>query len=740
MQRALGQTNTTAKRIEDRFAQTQVKIGQRFSTMGASIGAAFASAAALRGAQQLIDASTRVENSLKVAGLSGSDLTKVYDGLFASAQRNSAPLEALAQLYGRATLSQKDLKASSADLLKFTENVSLALRVNGASAEQSSGALLQLSQLLGSGTVRAEEFNSVQEGALPVLQAVAAGLKEAGGSVATLRSLVIDGKVSSAAFFAAFEEGSAVLTEKVAGAETTVSQSFIRLQNVLIDVAGKFNTGTGASASFARSLDQLGAVIAGLPDNQGFNDFIEFWNDFGNNEFSNTAREFGQIAAAIEAVKSAFTDVNAEVNITASQAGTAQTALEQFAIANGGVFSSEVEAAFRDLIAQLAAGKGNAEKATAAIMAMGAADPNFDKVIGKVSILINTFIALRDAATAALTVGSQVTSSTPQSFAGQEGGPSRATSTVKPLTLDDYPIVPGGGSGGGSKGRQSPSQKFADDLAEQERRTEQLRQQTALQSTLNVLVNDYGFAVEKLRVQQDLENDATKAGLELTPDRKEAIETLATSYAQASVEAAKLAEAQDNAKQTMADFTDMAKSSLRGFIDDLREGKSASEALSNALASIGDRLLDMSLDALFGGGQGGFNILSLFGFANGGIAAHGKPRTFARGGVASTASIFGEAGPEAAVPLPDGRRIPVDLRMPSLPAMSSPAQAVHVTVGVSADSAGNLTPFVESVSQRTVAQAAPTLISASVSQANKSAPSAMAKYQQERQGSDYRNG
>ena len=35
---------------------------------------------------------------------------------------------------------------------------------------------------------------------------------------------------------------------------------------------------------------------------------------------------------------------------------------------------------------------------------------------------------------------------------------------------------------------------------------------------------------------------------------------------------------------------------------------------------------------------------------------------FADGGIANGPSIFGEAGPEAAVPLPDGRRIPVDLR------------------------------------------------------------------------------
>lgn len=36
---------------------------------------------------------------------------------------------------------------------------------------------------------------------------------------------------------------------------------------------------------------------------------------------------------------------------------------------------------------------------------------------------------------------------------------------------------------------------------------------------------------------------------------------------------------------------------------------------------------------------------------------------YSKGGIANRASIFGEAGPEAAVPLPDGRRIPVELDM-----------------------------------------------------------------------------
>lgn len=91
--------------------------------------------------------------------------------------------------------------------------------------------------------------------------------------------------------------------------------------------------------------------------------------------------------------------------------------------------------------------------------------------------------------------------------------------------------------------------------------------------------------------------------------------------------------------------------------------KGASSFGSGAGGSAGG-FLSKIVGSLFGGGGGGIPSLGQVGlFANGGIAAYGKEiPTFARGGVSNSAAIFGEAGPEAAVPLPDGRRIPVDLR------------------------------------------------------------------------------
>lgn len=89
----------------------------------------FAAAGSTRGAQTMIDSATRIQNSLKIAGVEGENLTTVYDSLYRAAQKNGAPLEALSTLYGRAAMASKELGASQKELLTFTEGVSLALRV-----------------------------------------------------------------------------------------------------------------------------------------------------------------------------------------------------------------------------------------------------------------------------------------------------------------------------------------------------------------------------------------------------------------------------------------------------------------------------------------------------------------------------------------------------------------------------------------------------------------------------------
>ena len=230
-------------------------------------GPATAALAALFAADKVLEASqayTRVTNTLKVAGLSGEELTRVYQSLFRVAQENAAPIEALAELYSKAAQAQDQLGASSETLIQFTDVVAKSLRVSGKSASEASGALLQLGQVLSGGKVQAEEYNSLIDGAYPLLQAVAAGIKEAGGSVAKLTALVKEGKVSNAAFFDGARAGASVLDDKLAGAVETNSQAWTKMRNAIIDLSGSLDGILGVTRGVVFAMEKIAEFVEGV--------------------------------------------------------------------------------------------------------------------------------------------------------------------------------------------------------------------------------------------------------------------------------------------------------------------------------------------------------------------------------------------------------------------------------------------------------------------------------------------
>lgn len=264
--KAMNQTNSQAGRIEKRFREMNKNIANSFDFGGAlaRAGGVVGGVLSANAAREFLDSAQKINNALKVAGLSGDELERVYSGLYRSAQRNAAPLEDLATLYGRVALSQKELGVTSGELGKFTDNVAIALKVSGKSAQESGGALLQLSQALGAGTVRAEEFNSILEGAPTIAQAAARGITEAGGSVAKLKQLINDGEVSSKAFFFGFQAGADGLRSQAAATEETISQAFTKLKNTAINAARDIDKSAGVTKSVVNSVNDLAAAIETL--------------------------------------------------------------------------------------------------------------------------------------------------------------------------------------------------------------------------------------------------------------------------------------------------------------------------------------------------------------------------------------------------------------------------------------------------------------------------------------------
>lgn len=168
---------------------------------------------------------------------------------------------------------------------------------------------------------------------------------------------------------------------------------------------------------------------------------------------------------------------------------------------------------------------------------------------------------------------------------------------------------------------------------------------------------------------------AVQKRLQIQPQLTQQAVAEAKAYEEAKKRQDELLAQRERLKQLKADvgrtLSDGIMSSLEAVIDAAVNGaKNLKETLqgiaSGVLKQIGSMLLRFGLNSLLGGAFGG----GFFSFAKGGVMTGNGPtplKAYARGGIANSPqlALFGEGStPEAYVPLPDGRRIPVAMKMP----------------------------------------------------------------------------
>jgi lambda family phage tail tape measure protein len=498
---------------------------------------------------------------LKVAGLSGKELKDVYDSLYESAQRNGAPLEALATLYGRAAQQQKELGVSTNQLKQFTDNVAVALRVAGTDSTTASGALTQLGQALGSGTVHAEEFGSILEGVPTIAQAAAAGIKEANGSVAALKQLVVAGKVSSRAFFDGFAAGSDMLAQKAANATFTTSQGFTILTNSLIRAAGRFDTSTEASKRFGDALHSLSLYVDQL--------------------------NFDSMLHGLDAV--------------ADKMNSMMVTIENWGAAFGRATGSEN---FGRWLASTRVGQALGVQSTAALRDRMSGDvPQADAVIQ---------------AWAQKTYGSNVTTQKTDRL------PSASSSTQISVNDPLYATSGTKKKGGRGGHRATADDRFAEDLQSIKDRTAALKEEQATlglsffeQQKRAVSLDLEQEALRTVREEARRKGDQDWQNAQLSPDQIKQIDEVSDAYAR---QADSLRKAQD-AQDLQRDVLKGAFSDLRSALDDGKlDWKDLENVALNALDKIIDKVENDLVDAIrqansAGGGRGGIfgSILNLFG-------------------------------------------------------------------------------------------------------------------------------
>ncbi|WP_068204358.1 MULTISPECIES: tape measure protein [Hyphomicrobiales] len=521
--------------IEDRAKRMENSVGSSFSSLSKRIGTVFAGIAVgsvLNDLRKTGDEYTKIINTLKVAGVSGGDMAGVFDKLFASAQRNAVPLDALASLYGRVSQAQTTLRATSSELLGLTDIVAQSLRVSGTSATEASGALLQLGQSLSGGKVQAEEYNSLLDGMYPLLQAAAAGLKEAGGDVSKLTALVKDGKVSSEAFFRAIQAGAPLLESKLAGATLTSAQAFEQLKNELVRAVGEFDRATGASAALAGGINTLAGSVAGV-----------------GTAATNAVLGVQSLIAKVGELARANAGVQRQQALTYQEERAARTAqAREMGLANSG--GRETLAA-----EQAAANKAAAEANRKALADFRSGEIDFANRL--------------------------TTGPLPPTRPGGLG-----TNGIKPRSLSEF-AAPGGKDGGGAGGGGSKEKldAYEKELIAIEKRTKALQLDAEMTGKST-------FEKSKAKAVLDLETAAKRANVTITDEMRASIDKAATGYANAKVKVEEVEKALDSFNDASKFFGNAITDSLADIIID---GGKAEDVLKSLVKQLAKAALQAAL-------------------------------------------------------------------------------------------------------------------------------------------------
>lgn len=212
----------------------------------------------VRGLINQIDTLTNYENRLKLTTTSAENLQDVQDGLFAVAKRSRSSFEGVADIYTRTALSARRLGISQKETLQFTESLSKATILSGASAREANAAMIQLGQGMASNRLSGDELRSVLEQLPYVADIIAQELTKMGkyGKVTRgeLRKLGKEGQISAEVMFAAFRNAREEIQGAFAETVPTIGQAFSYLTTSWLQFLDAFKDSTGISEALANSI------------------------------------------------------------------------------------------------------------------------------------------------------------------------------------------------------------------------------------------------------------------------------------------------------------------------------------------------------------------------------------------------------------------------------------------------------------------------------------------------------
>lgn len=240
----------SAIRNTTRVARTLVRglLSIRTALLGLVAGAV------LGGVTRITDGFLNLQRRISAFVPDAREGAVILNELFEIAQDARVPTDDVASVFQRLLIIQKDLNRSTPELIGFTESLTKAVKLSGASAAESGAALVQLSQGLASGTLRGDELRSVLE-QLPFVARILAD--ELGVGIGGLRELGAQGQITADKIFDTFENRQGEIEERFKRLPITITEAFQQIQNSISRTLGLLLGVSDTYAAIQNTLSRL---------------------------------------------------------------------------------------------------------------------------------------------------------------------------------------------------------------------------------------------------------------------------------------------------------------------------------------------------------------------------------------------------------------------------------------------------------------------------------------------------
>jgi len=401
-------------------------------------------AGAIRAITRQLDLLTNYENRLRLTSKSASNLEEIQTRLFQVARDSRTSFEAVADIYSRTALSVRELGISQEETLTFTESLSKATIISGASAREAHAALIQLGQGMASNTLRGDELRSVLE-QLPFVADVIA--KSLGVTRGELREMGADGKISAETILKAFREAEDEINTLFGNTVPTIAQALSIANSNWLQFLDNLDDTTNGSAKLAKAIIVLSEnlnLIIGTLATLG----VALAATFAGRALTSIANYVvGLKTAALRSVRLLEVEnLRATASVRNNAAQVAQNAQRQVELTQRlsllGIQKAQLQQTVLDT--QFTVVNGQARNiATGRFVALGVAKANLSRATQQLSIVENVELTTAGRLTSARAAQTAATTSAAAANARLAGAQAAQATTAARLT-SMLPMLAGG--------------------------------------------------------------------------------------------------------------------------------------------------------------------------------------------------------------------------------------------------------------------------------------------------------